>query len=176
MHFEPDDIRTINVLLGTDGTHSNEDIIALTQRFNAEAITETGIQLHITEIIPFDMSEQAKIWPACKNIVPCWADYVFLNGYKYDIAITFTANTPLINFLIGGVIGLTDTSKYRYIVLKTTDYRAFKHEVYHVFHHEHSLSGLMFPVNNFIGIPTTGTELSERSREEILRFKWREFK
>jgi hypothetical protein len=162
--------------MGSDGTHANEDLIALVQRFNSEAITETGIQLHITEIIPFDMDSQQKIWPACQELMPCWADYCVLNRYQYDVAIVFIANTPILNFLLGGAVGYTDTSKYRYIALKTTEYRAFKHELYHVFHHGHSLAGVMFPVNNFCGIPTSGTDLSEDSRQEILSNKWRDFK
>lgn len=174
--YGPKDIRTVNVLIGIEpGSHDENEIMGLFQQFNGESVYETGIILNPVEIIPFDMSEQQLIWPACKEITPCWADYAALSGYRYDAAVLFIANTPLLNFLIGGVLGTTDITQYRYIILKSTDYRVFKHELYHMFHHGHSLSGLMFPIENFMGIPIGGTALSEDSREEVLKNKWRTF-
>jgi len=168
MHFEPADLRTVNVLIGTDGTHDENEIMGLFQQFNGESVMETGIILNVVDIVPFDMNEQHKIWPAC-------ADYAYLSGIPNDIAIAFIPNTPIINFLVGGALGMCDTTVYRYIALKTTDYRVFKHEVIHVFHPGHSMSGLMFPIESFVGIPTGGFGLSEASREEVLRNKWRVF-
>jgi hypothetical protein len=169
------DTRTIDVIVGTDGTHSDDTIMGLFEQFNADAITETGIRLNVTQIIPFDMSEQVRIWPACQHDVPCWADYVFLNGYKYDVAVFFTHANPLA-FLFGGVVGVIDDTKLRYIVLYSSSYWNFKHHLYHVFCREHDWAGVMSPIESINFIPVASTNLTEESRKEILRNKYREFK
>lgn len=175
MHFEPDDIRTIDVLIGTDGSHDENEIMGLFQQFNGESVMETGIVLNPIDIIPFDMDEQQKIWPACQDDVPCWADFVFLNGYKYDVAVFFAHTNPLA-ILLAGVVGVIDDTKLRYIVLYNTGYWNFKHHIYHVFCREHDWGGVMSPLESFSFIPVASSSLTENSRQEILKNKWREFK
>ncbi len=77
--------------------------------------------------------------------------------------------------LIGGKVGETDTTKYQYIALYTTDYDSFKHEVYHVFQNGHSLIGSMFAIRTIAGIPITSSNLSESSKREIIKNKWRSY-
>ena len=174
IHFDHNDIRTIDVIIGTDGTHDENEIMGLFEQFNGESVYETGIVLNPIDIIHFDMSEQRQIWPACREVVPCWADYVYLNGYKYDIAIYFTRINPIV-YILGGVVGEIDATKLRYIALYNLSYWNFKHHVCHVFHAGHSSSGVMFPLESFSFIPVASSNLSEESRREVLKNKWRVF-
>lgn len=177
-HFEPSEIRHINTLIAHDGTFKREQIDNLVEGFNEDAITETGIQLRVADFILFDMDKQQEIWPACKDILPCFADYVYLNKYQYDIAIYFIDNTPaevVVRLLFGGWVGQIDDIKNRYIVLKGLSYWNFKHHVYHVFHPEHGM-GVMLGQSSFFIFPLSSSGLSGASQEEILKNKWREFK
>jgi hypothetical protein len=141
---------------------------------------ETGIVLDAS-YIPFSMKKQKEIWPKCRDALFCFADYttIYYRWTGKGIAIYMreaTAGDYIQRALIGGKVGETDTTKYQYIALYTTDYDAFKHEIYHVFQYGHSLIGSMFAVRTIAGIPIASSNLSESAKREIVKNKWRAWK
>ena len=169
--------RHINAVIASNGV-SQATLRAFVDQFNEEAKEESGIYLDPT-YIDWSFEAQQKIWPACQAVLPCFADYLVLNEIPHDVAMYVQDGGILVfgvEVLVGIPIGETDNTKYRYMTLVRPQYRAFKHEIYHAFHPGHSLSGIMFPMLSFEGVPISATSLSTASKEEVQKNKWREFK
>ncbi len=165
-------IRQVRVLIGLDGVGPNI-ITSNIDRFNKESSIETGIVI-IPQYVEFSMEQQNKVWPKCTEPLLCFADWgTIFNANKHDITLYIRGSSigdMVQRVLIGGVVGETDITRHQHIAIYTTDYTAFKHEVYHVWT-GHSWSGVMSPILT----PLTSTRLSEASRHDILISKWRKF-
>jgi hypothetical protein len=161
-------------------TEADKDIMrSLVERFNQDAREEnTGIVISPTFIF-FSMEVQKEKWKKCRETLPCFADFVFIYHQPYDVAIFFD-NDGIVGdigrLIIGGEVAYIDNQKVRYIILHTASYDKFKHEFYHVFHPGHSAFGVMRQLRNLVGIPLlTSSQLSDASKAEIEKNKWRIF-
>lgn len=169
--------REINVVVATDGSHSQADLARFLAKVSNDFDSQVGIRLNTVRYLPVRWEDRD---------VPSmlYKLYERTDGCDFDIAIGFAGWTPgeyLLRNLMGTWDGAIDDTYRRFIVVRSMDQPTLLHELAHafMFRETHSGAGLMAPMTlqllPFVPIKLTGHHLGDAERREIIANKWRDF-
>jgi len=173
-------IRDINLVVYSNGFHSNGSIRELIADTSHELERQVGIRLVIKSIQPIEWDGTS----STKRLNTLYKRAKKDFGDKFDMAIGFGWHTPadlILMNVIGNWMAAIDDTYRRYIVVKTSSKYALTHELCHafIFSHGHSSTGLMQGVQISLLPGTSGINrtiyLSPKDRKEVLKNKWRDF-
>jgi len=173
-------IRTLRVLVLTDGTYDKSKITKLIDQCSQLVEEQVGIGLEIVDWKNIDWNDldwKGKLLTVriLKNV----ANKARSDRDRFDIAIAFTGLSLLgdgVLGLFGGTwLGVIDDTYRRYIIVKLLDPYVLMHELFHafIFSEAHSMTCIM--ATGFYPLGKNCLWLGTKDRMEVLRNKQRDF-
>lgn len=159
-------IRTLNVLVITDGSFKEQEIRRLIAECSRIVETQVGIRFKVVDSQQIQWDDEHN---DTRRMLARMAIETWQRNDSFDMAIGFAY------FDEGRTIGRIDGVFWRYMVVKELEPNLLLHEIFHAFlpGKEHTTDWLMQPVR-----PSYGREwywLTPEERKEVLKNKWRDF-
>jgi hypothetical protein len=173
-------VRTLRILLLTDGSDNKSKIINLIDRCSQLIEGQVGIRLEIVAWKNIDWNDtdwKSKLLTV--RMLKKIANRTRSDRGRFDIAIAFTSLTLFgdgVLGLFGGTwLGVIDDTYRRYIIVKLLDPYVLMHELFHafIFSEAHSMTCIMS--TGFYPIGKNCLWLGMKDRMEVLRNKQRDF-
>jgi len=168
---ENEPIRTLKILLITDGSYRREEIEKFVSKCSHLVEMQVGIRLEIEDWYQIKFEDELSdiIQTETRIAADTWD-----KRDQFDVALTFVY---FVHNIAGGKLplGATDTFYWRYVFVRELDPYILLHELFHTFllRNGHSKDWVMRGAR-----PAYGSEwywLTPEDRREVLRNKWRDF-